>query len=200
MPILPFLYLPDAVTLIFLLVTFSLLRSVAIHHINQELLTIREEMLFYWVKNGLDHKDKGYLALRNLIDASMSLVPRLSPARFVFIYLLRKRRSKTGRILGLPNPSAECSRMVECIDNANGRKKLRRLQMEMNLALGTFFLAGSLSGWFLLFVLIPRMLRRTILHGRDHRTDFFFDLLERVLGTVGRQAQQIGHAVESCSN
>lgn len=197
MPALPFLYLPDAITLILLLVMFSLLRSTAIDHIRQELLKIRKEMLFYWVNNGLDPKDRGYLALRNLIESSTRVLPRLSPGRFMFIYMLRRRTAKRGIMLPLPDPSGECSLMIECSANTNGRKKLKRLQMEMNLALGTFFLLGSLSSWFLAFLIIPRMIKRTISHRRDRRTDFFFDMLERVLGSLGHQAQQIGYAAKS---
>jgi hypothetical protein len=196
MPTLPFLYLPDAITLILLLVVFSMLRSVAVSHIRQELLIIRKEMLVYWLTNGLDRKDRGYIALRNLIESSIKLVPRLSPGRFLFIYILRRKTAKSGIILPLPNPSRECSLLIECITNTDGRKKLKRLQMEMNLALGTFFLIGSLSSWFLLFAILPTMLKRTISHCQHHRTDFFFDMLERLLGILGREAQQMGYAVE----
>jgi hypothetical protein len=197
MPTLPFLYLPDAITLILLLVVFSLLRSIAIDHIRQELLMIRKEMLFYWVNNGLDPKDRGYLALRNLIESSTRVLPRLSPGRLMFIYLLKRKAAKRGIMVPLPDPSGECSLMIDRSANTNGRKKLKRLHMEMNLALGMFFLLGSLSSWFPAFLIIPRMLKRTISHHQDHRTDFFFDMLERVLGSLGRQALQIGCAAQS---
>ena len=57
----------------------------------------------------------------------------------------------------------------------------------MNLGLGTFILMGSLSGWFLLFVIIPKMLKRTIAQPKANRTDFFFDMLERMLEHLGRR-------------
>ncbi len=192
----PFLYLPDAITLILLLVVLGMLRSVAINHIRQELLIIRKEMLFYWLNNGLDRNDGGYVALRKLIESSIMLVSRLSPARLIFIYRLQRKRADGGAILRFPNPSREVSLLIENIANAGGRKKLERLQMEMNLGLGTFFLMGSLSGWCLLFIIVPRMLKRTLSHYQDHRTDVFFDMAERVLASLGRKAQQIGYATQ----
>jgi hypothetical protein len=186
---LPFLYLPDAITLILLLIVFGMLRMAAIDHIRQELLNIRREMLSYWLNNALDTNDCGYVALRNLINSSIKLAPRLTPGRLVFIYRLQRNRT-----LSLPDPSHEVSLLVKGTANANGREKLKRLQMEMNLGLGVFFLMGSLSGWLFLFIIVPRMLKRTISHHKDDRVDFFFDMLERMLLSLGRQAQQIGRA------
>jgi hypothetical protein len=196
MSMLPFLYLPDAITLILLLIVFGMLRIVAIDHVRQELLIIRKEMLVYWLSKGLDRKELGYMALRNLIDSSIRLAPGLSPGRLMFIYRLRRKAAKAGAMLPFPDPAREVSLMIECTANGNGREKLKRLQMEMNLALGAFFLMGSLSGWFLLFAIVPRMVKRTLAHYQDHRTDIFFDMVERVLGSLGRQAQQIGYTVQ----
>jgi hypothetical protein len=180
-PTLPFLYLPDAITLIVLLVLFSMLRSIAIDHMRQELLIIRKEMLLFWLNNGLDYSDSGYTALVNRIDSLIRLAPKLSPGRLAFIYRLQRK-------LSLPNRSHEVSLLIEHTVNANGREKLKKLQMELNLGLGTFYLIGSLSGWLLLFAILPRMLKRTIMLQSDHRTDIFFDLVEKVLGRIGRQA------------
>ena len=66
--------------------------------------------------------------------------------------------------------------------------------MEMNIALGIFYLMGSLSGWFVLLALGPKMIKRTFSHHQDRRIDVFFDMVERVLGRLGRQALQIGSA------
>ncbi len=189
MPTLPFLYFPDAITLILLMVAFRLLRSAAVIHIRQELLIVHKEMLVYWLENRLDRTDRGYLALRNLIESCIRLVPRLSPARLIFIYKLQRIT------VPFPSPSREAGCFVECTANERGRAKLKRLQMEMNLALGTFILMGSLSGWFLLFIIIPKMLKRTIAQPKANRTDFFFDMLERMLGNLGRRALQVGFAI-----
>jgi hypothetical protein len=198
MPSLPFLYLPDAITLILLMIALSMLRSAAVIHIRQELLVVHKEMLVYWLDNRLDRTDRGYLALRSLIESSIRIVSRLSPARLLFVRRLQRRTAKSG---ALPfSPSKEVNRLIECTADEKGRAKLKRLQLEMNLGLGTFILIGSLSGWFLLFIIIPRMLKRTIAQPKANRTDFFFDMLERMLGHLGRRTLQVGFAMTILSN
>jgi hypothetical protein len=193
-PPLPFLYLPDAVTLSLLLVVFKALRVAAVDHATSELLSLREEMLVFWLSNGLNRNDEGYLALSNILESAMRLLPALSPARLVFIDRFGKKVTKRGVELQLPNPSRNADRLIDGTMTENGRQKLRRLHLETNLVLGTFLLMGSLSGCALSLTIASRMLKRTIAHHGIGRTDFFFDLLERVLGTLGRQALRIGSA------
>jgi hypothetical protein len=151
-------------------------------------------MLLYWVNCDLDFDDRGCRALRNLMDSSMALVPGLSPGRLLFVYRLQRITPRKKPALSFPDPSLEVSSLIECTANAKAREKLKRLLLEMNTALGMFFLVGSLSGWFLFFLVLSKMLRRTISHHQKNRTDAFFDMLERVLVRLGRQAQQIGYA------
>jgi len=185
MPTLPFLYLPDAITLILLMIAFSMLRSAAIIHIRQELLSIHKKMLVHWLENGLDRTDRGYLALRNLIESSIRLAPQLSPGRLMFIHRLQRRAVKGGALFS--SPSCEVSRYIEGTLDEKGQAELKRLQLEMDLVMGTFIIMGSISGWFILFVIMPKMLKRTIARHKVNRTDFFFDLLERMLGHLGRR-------------
>ncbi len=198
-PALPFLYLPDAITLMLLLILFGMLRSTAIDHLRQELLFIRKEMLLYWLNNGLNPGDRGLWALRNLIESSMMLAPGLSPGRFVFLDKFQRKVTRRRIALAFPNPSHEARLLIECTANKNGREKLKRFQTETELALGAFFLVGSLTGLLLSFVILSRMLKRTIAHRKKNRTDFFFDMLERVLGSLGRKAQQAGYAMQGMS-
>jgi hypothetical protein len=190
MRMLPFLYLPDAITLILLIVVCGILRSAAIDHVRQELSIIRKEALLYWLNHALNLKDRGYLALCDSIESSIRLVPRLSPGRLAFLYGLRKKTGGATSLL-FPDSSREVYDLIGCISDVKGREKLRKLQMEMNLALGSFFLMGSISGWFILFVLVLKMLKRTISNYQDGRTDVFFDMFERVLVSLGRQALPI---------
>jgi hypothetical protein len=191
MRMLPFLYLPDAITFILLLVVFGMLRKAATDHARQELSIIRKEMLMYWLNHSLDLNDRGYLALHNLIESSIGLVPRLSPGRLALIYRLqRKIKSTTVRLC--PDSSSEVHLLIECTSDAKGREKLKRLHLEMNMALGTLFLMGSISGCFLLLVLTLKMLKRTMSHYQKDRTDVFFDMFERVMIRLGRLALQIG--------
>jgi hypothetical protein len=193
MLMLPFLYLPDAITLILLLIVFGMLRRVAMDHIRQELSIIRKEMLLYWLNHALDFKDRGYSALCDSIKLSIRLVPRLSPGRLVSLYRLRGK-TEGATSLSFPDPSRKVHDLIECTSDAKGREKLLSLHLEMNMALGAFFLMGSISGWFLLFVLVSKMLKRTFSHYRKNRTDVFFDMFERALVRLGRQAIQIGSA------
>ena len=194
MPTLPFLYLPDAVTLILLLVVLAMLRSAAICHLRQELLIIRKEMLSFWLDRGLDHADRGYSALNELLSATIRFAPRFSPARLLFIHRLKKKTLKQGRLFPLPDPARDARLLIDRTADGNGREKLIRLQMELNLSLGTFFLVGSLSGWVLFSAVVYKMAKRSIADYQDHRIDVFFDMAERVLGRIGRQALMIGLA------
>jgi hypothetical protein len=176
-----------------LLVVFGMLRKVTIDHIRQELSIIRKEMLVYWLNHASDFKDRGYLALCDSIKSSIRLAPRLSPGRLMSLYRLR-RKTEGARSVSFPDPSRAVYDLIAYTSDAKGREKLLRLHLEMNMALGTFFLMGSISGWFFLLVLVLKMLKRTISNYRDHRTDVFFDMFERVLVRLGRQALQIGSA------
>jgi hypothetical protein len=194
MPTLPFLYLPDAVTLVLLLLVLGLLRSVAVSHIRQEMLVIRKEMLSFRLNSSLERDVEGYLALLGLIDASIRLAPRLSPARLLFTYRLERREAQKGRPLPLADPARAVGLIIDRTKNKIGREKLKRLQMEINLGMGTFLLMGSISGWGVFLVVVIKMIRRSVTHHPAHRIDAFFDMTERVLSRFGRLAQRIGFA------
>ncbi len=191
MQTLPFLYLPDALTLVLLMLVLGELRKIAISHVRQELLITRKEMLAFWLDNDLDRADAGYVALRGLIDSCIRIAPKISPARLFFIHRLQKRMTSPLRV---PNPASVAALRIGCIRNKSGREKLRRLQLEMNLALGTFFVMGSISGWAVLFLLVPRMIGRSFTRHSGHKIDAFFDMAERLLSRLGRRAQEIGLA------
>jgi len=192
---LPFLYLPDAVTLILLVLLLSEMRKVAVCHVRQELLAIREEMIRFWIDNKLAPTDGGYLSLDRWLDSSLRLAPKLSPARLLFVYRFRQRSLKQGRLL--PFPDLGRVAVLDAQRSANGSvdEKLRRLQTEMSLALGAFFLAGSVSGWVVLLLIMPKMIRRSFAHDPGRRIDAFFDMAEHLLSRMGRKALEIGFAV-----
>ncbi len=196
MPTLPFLYLPDAVTLILLMLILSTLRSVAVVHLRQELLVIRREMLLIRLAGVTRQAAAPYDGLRALLDSCIRVAPRLSPARLFFLYRLQRKQT----MLGNPPPFTDRARAVHAaialLGDQSAGEKLRRLQMEMNLSLGSFYVMGSLSGWAVLFCLVPRMVKRSVARRDSHRTDSFFDMLERVLGRLGRNAQKLGFATE----
>jgi hypothetical protein len=191
-PEIPFLYLPDAITLMFILGAARMLRAGAISHLRQELLGTRKEMILYWVNNGLNTGDRGFRALRDSLESSMTNAPRLSPARLIFLDRFQRKIAQRESGKTPPDPSHEVHLLIEGTGDKKARDKLKRFQTESNMALGTFFLFGSLSGWFLSFVIAARMLKRTLAQCKKNRTDFFFDMLERVLAGLGRKGQQLG--------
>jgi hypothetical protein len=196
-PNLPFLYLPDAVTLILLMLALGMLRSAAVGNIRQELLIIRKEMLSVRLNCGRDGIDTGYLALRGLVDSSIRLAPELSPARLLFVFRMQRKLAKQGMPLPLPNPSLEVHRRIDESAMGNIRTKLQRLQMEMNLGVGTYFVLGSLSSWVLMSLIVPQVVRRSFAHHPGHRVDAFFDIIERVLSRLGRRALWLAVVMES---
>ncbi len=181
-------------TLLLLMVVFSMLRSAAVIHIKQELLFFHKEMLVHWLDNGLDRTDRGYVALRNLIESSIRLVPQISPGRLLFFRRLQRRTAKSATLF--PSPSREVGLLMEGTQDEKGRAKLKKLQMEMDLGMGTFILMGSLSGWFILSVIMSKMLKRTLSRHKVNRTDFFFDLLERMLVHLGRRTLEYASLLE----
>jgi len=194
---LPFLYLPDAVTLILLLLALGMLRSTAVGNIRQELLVIRKELLTFRLDCGRHGAEPAYLALRNLVDSSIRLAPELSPARLLFVFRLQRKLAKRGMSLPLPNPSLAVNDRIEEAKIRNVRTKLKRLQMELNLGVGTYFLLGSVSSWLLMFVIVPKVVRRSFSHHPGHRVDAFFDMIERVLSRLGRRALWLASTMES---
>lgn len=199
MQTLPFLYLPDTVSLILLIVTLGMLRSAAVCHLRQELLVLRKELLILFLSGNGSLHDPLYADLKSLIETSMRLAPTLSPARLLFVFRYRRLLVKRGCL-----PPAPVHRCVRVDSAAAGtepkqREKLRRYRMELHLGLGTFFLLGSISGWGLLLTLIPGMIRRSLSHRPGHRIDTFFDLTERILGRIGRRALRLAIAADSKS-
>lgn len=194
---LPFLYLPDAVTLILLILALSMMRRAAIDNIRQELLIIRKEMLSLRLNGGRGREEPAYSALRGQVDSSIRLAPELSPARLFFVFRLQRRLAKRGMSLPVPNPALEVNRRIDEARSSDIRSRLRRLQMEMNLGVGTFFLLGSVSSWGLMFVVVSKVVRRSFANHAGHRVDAFFDMIERVLSRLGRRALWLAATMES---
>ncbi len=195
-PALPFLYLPDAVTLVLLMLVLDALRRVAVLHIRQELIIIRKEMLAARLAGGPIGIDPGYVALRGLVDSSIALAPRLSPARLLFLYRLLRKSAKRGSPVPVSDSAREAWEHIEGGADRERRERLRRLHAEMSLSLGSFFLMASLSGWVLLLAAVPGMIKRSVVHHANYRTDVFFDMAERLLGRLGRHAQKVGALTE----
>lgn len=185
MPPRPFLYLPDALSLTLLFVALTLLRRSAIAHLRQELLRLRQEMILYWSCNELPFDHAAYQELRALLARVAELAPRLSPARFFFINRI-VRRNRLGEML--PSQGGELALIgLGSAEERKAKLKLQRLHLEMNLAVGTFFLLGSISGWMLLCSILIRVAFRKVT-GRSAHAPTVFDLAEKLISRIGFDA------------
>ena len=190
MPPQPFLYLPDAISLTLLFAALTLLRDSAIAHLRQELLRLRKEMILYWSSNELPFDDAAYQQLRALLAEVAELAPRLSPARFFFISRLVSRSSAGG----MPPSLTTESPGIQSAGAAHRKMKpkLQRIFLEMNLAVGMFFLLGSISGWMLLSSILIRLAVRKVSGRRSTNRMSVFDLAEKLISRIGFNALRLG--------
>ena len=183
----PFLYLPDAVSLIIVLIGLTLLRRSVIEHLQCEFMQIREHVRSYRSSTGLPENDPALLALEQHLDSFIRLAPKVSPARLFFVYRqLRKTSERPPR-----DPVSDLARCIESVDNAKVRNRLKRFQIEMLLSVGILFLIGSLSGWILLAYILFRVARRLFSHRAGNRIDWSMELMERLTYRIGRQTHRL---------
>jgi len=184
----PLLYLPDAISLILLLVVLSLLRSLAVMHIRQELAALRNEALLYWAGAGQSLGHEAYMGLCRRIRSRIQMSECLSPA-FVF-WLGRPSKSVASNVDRKleGNYREQLQRELEAIAGIAARSKMRRFNLEADVSYGTFYLTGSISGWMLLAPVLFRMLVRASRYRSGNRVDRIFDMAERVLSRAGRRA------------
>jgi hypothetical protein len=186
----PFLYLPDALSLLLLLIVLTLLRQAAAEHLRQDLRRILEELSKYWRGEGLSLEDPVYASFRSLLVYDISLAERISPASHFFVFRLwRKQPSCVKK--ALEGSLNEAGVSVGEIGEKNVRARIRRFELETNLSLGFYYLLGSISGWMLTLWLAWRVLIRSFRSGRRNSVDDAFDLAERLVSRVGRIAQAI---------
>jgi hypothetical protein len=197
--LMPFLYLPDAVSLFLVFVVLSLLRHSALTHFRQELVGIRNELLLFWCEKGFSPVHPAYSCLRGRIDAAIGFSSEISPARFFFIWRLCRNIEMRGDPYLPPDPASILEHHVRNVEEMAVRQKLRRIQLETDTALGMFFLFGSLSGWLLAAYVLLRVTRRLARRRSKERTDWFFDLFERILSRVGRRAERAAWSVKTLS-
>lgn len=189
MPPRPFLYLPDALSLALLIAALTLLRRSAIAHVRQELLQLRKEMILYWNGSGFPFDDPEYQRVRVLLAQAAELAPCLSPARFFFLNRLLRGSPGGGMP---PSPAIEFSgTQPASAARGKARIKLRRISLESDLAIGTFFLLGSLSGWVLLCSILIRLAARKIRGRESGNTASVFDLAEKLISRIGFHALEL---------
>jgi hypothetical protein len=187
----PFLYLPDAVSLILLVVVLSLLRQTAGDHCRQELHRLRLGALLFWSDEGLPLSHRAYVDLARQIRAASELTDRVSPARLFFISHRCGKLPPQACLQRLPDWCGNLGSAIEELDDRKAREKARRIQLEFEISFGMFYLLGSLSGWMVAAVLSFRVIRRMMLRKPDSRTDWAFDLIEKVFSRLGRRSLRL---------
>jgi hypothetical protein len=183
----PFLYLPDAISLTFVLIGLTLMRRSVVEHLQLEFMQIREHVRSYRSSAGLPDGDPALLALEQHLDSFIRLAPKVSPARLFFVY----RQLRKGAHKPPPDPLSDLALCIESVADAKVRQRLLRFQVEMLLSVGVFFLMGSLSGWLLLAYILLRVTRRLFSHRSGERIDWSMELMEKLTYRIGRQAHRL---------
>jgi len=184
----PFLYLPDAVSLALLITALCLLRRLAVARCLQELHRLRLDLLLYWTDRGLPEAHPAYACLANQMRLASTLSPGVSPSRLFFVgrryqripVILRDRIDEQGPgLIG--------------IEDTKARERLRRIQLEFDISFGTYYLLGSISGWVVTTVIAVRLIRRVARRPAD-RIGWAFDVMEKTFSRLGRRALRLAYA------
>jgi hypothetical protein len=187
----PFIYLPDAVSLALLILGLNLLRRSAIAHCRQELHRLRLDVLFCWTDRGLPTAHQAYGILRSQMNSACALLEEVSPARLMFVSR-RCRKMPSGACQQLlPDWSKGLEPSLQVLNDRKARERLRRVQLEFDISFGMFFLLGSISGWMVTGVILFRLIRRMLSHRAANRIDWAFDLMERLFSRLGRRALRL---------
>jgi len=193
----PFLYLPDAISLGLLLIVLDLLRRSAVAHLRQELLGIRNGLFCYWSANHLPLSHPDYLNVQSRIESAVRLAHKLSPARLFFVTRLVRKTEKQSRKRLLHAQAQELQARPNMAEARRVREKLRRIDLETNMLLGVFLLVASVSGWILLLVIVARVVFRLFSRKSGSLVDYVFDLAERLTARIGSRSLKTAIASES---
>ncbi len=195
-----FLYLPDVISLVLLTVALTLLRSLAVAHCRQEIHRLRLELLLYWTSKGLYPPQPVYGNLTGQMSAGSELAEGLTPARLFLVRRKCRSISESAFRRLVPDWSQEPG--LRGLHDSKSRERLRRIQLEFDISLGMFFLFGSISGWMVTGGILFNVLRRMAARKPASRTDWAFDLVEKVFSRLGRRALRLAfasHPSASCS-
>ena len=182
----PFLYLPDAISLTLVLIGLTLLRQSIVEHLRQEFLRIREQVRIYWTSTRLPHDEPALVALEQLLDSLIRLAPKVSPARLFFVFRRLLKASKNLDEMQR-DPHSELARRIGAIREAKIREALERFQLEIIFRVGVFVLIGSLTGWIFLSSLLFRVFVRLFAHRSGDRLDWSMELMEKLTYRIGRR-------------
>ena len=192
----PFLYLPDAISLALLISALTLLRHSAVSHCRQELHKLGLEMVLGLAENPSAAAGAG-CSLRNRIFASAELAERVTPARLFFVdrFCSRTRISACRPPMRVTGAGS----ILGSVEEPRARKKLQRILLESDITYGMFYLFGSLSGWALTILILFRLMRRMPSRKFSGRIDWTFDVLEKTFSYLGRRALMLAELSSEAS-
>ncbi len=186
----PFLYLPDAISLALLLLALTLLRRCASLHLRRELQALRLDLIECW-GSGSASVTPACLHLTREIDYALEHCEQMSPARLLFVErALKSAPTASGGFLLLESMSG-LEPLLCSANDPKVRQKLRRIEMQIHTNLGVFCLLASISGWLLGIRILVALIRRALSSHPKDRIDWLFDMMERVFIHHGRRAHKL---------
>src|SRR5262245_29981229 len=127
----PFLYLPDALSLLLVWTAFVLLRGAAVEHLRIELAHLGADLREYWDTSGLRPEPRVTGAFDLLIDSVCRLAERIAPARLYFVRRCLRELSHGGPAYELPDLFANLEACIDALDDRRARERLRYLKLEL---------------------------------------------------------------------
>ncbi len=180
----PFLYLPDAISLTLVTCALWLLRRAAVSHCRQELHRINMEALLYLPESAVSKDGEVYMALLSRISAGVDAAEKVTPARLFFAARLCERDPTIAARLPQRTPPMGST-------DVETRKRLQRFLLESDVGYGMFYMFGSISGWSLSSIVLCRLVWRAAARKRNDRIGWAFDALERIFSRTGRRALKL---------
>ncbi len=184
----PFLYLPDAISLILLLLALSLLRRSALVHFEQEMNRLQVDLFHCRIDAGFPAGVPSYTNLRHRIRSAIECAARVSPARLFCVARLLRKTPGFEWEHTLPEWCTGLEDRVGPVSDKRTQERLQRIQMECSMNLGVFYLVASISGWILTATVLFHLSWRLFSRRRANRVDWLFDMMERVFIQLGRRA------------
>jgi hypothetical protein len=181
----PFLYLPDAISIALLVAVLVLLRRLGLEHFRQELIKVRNKLVLACCDAGFPLDHPACLYIHDEIASLERIAEKISPANLLYVRRIWKEISKgdPANVLSyMPDPLGQ---KLARIENARIAEKLFITQIEINLTLGSLYLLGSLSGWAVASRFLYKIALRKIPGDARKKLDKRMDLAERLISFIG---------------
>jgi hypothetical protein len=181
----PFLYLPDAISLAFIVIALLLLRRLAVEHFRQELLKIRNKLVLYCCDVGFPLHHPACLHIHDEITLLGRIAERISPANLYYVRRVCMEAFKDNPLEVFSLATDPFGERRDKIENERIAEKLLITQLEIDLTLGSLYLLGSLSGWIISARILYKIAFRKVAAHPRGKLDKRMDLAERFISRIG---------------